>query len=275
MAYREGARRQACNNRASNVGPYIKHSLTQQVLHYIQLPNNEMNQSVITSQRINSIANITGSESYLEIGVWKGETFAAVNMKGKHGVDPAPLFDYAGIIGDRDSFSAKESDQFFVGNPPIDSFDIIFIDGLHTFEQAYRDFTNSICYSHKKTIWLIDDIYPSDYFSSLNSAADCFSSRNELGIEVQSWHGDVYKLGFLIHDFYPLFDFRLIVGNGNPQLIAIFNPRKNFKPKWNSLEQISRLSYSHFLLNKTILNECNDDEALAFIAEAQGAKSYS
>ena len=36
------------------------------------------------------------------------------------------------------------------------------MDGLHTFSQTLRDFLASQAMAHNKTVWLIDDTFPSD-----------------------------------------------------------------------------------------------------------------
>ncbi|HET7247078.1 MAG TPA: class I SAM-dependent methyltransferase [Streptosporangiaceae bacterium] len=45
-------------------------------------------------------------------------------------------------------FAEMTSDEFFAGLPTGKTYDLIFIDGLHTFEQAYRDLCNAIVHSH-------------------------------------------------------------------------------------------------------------------------------
>ena len=41
-------------------------------------------------------------------------------------------------------------------------FDLIFLDGLHTYSQTLRDFRASQALAHSRTVWLIDDTVPSD-----------------------------------------------------------------------------------------------------------------
>ena len=70
--------------------------------------------------------------SYLEIGIQAGETFNKVDASVKVGVDPDSEYATHKI----------PSDVFFSAN--TSKFDIIFIDGLHTYDQVYRDIRNSI-----------------------------------------------------------------------------------------------------------------------------------
>ena len=62
-------------------------------------------------------------KNYLEIGCDKNQLFSKVNINNKIGVDPVS----GGNV-------RKTSDDFFKENKS--SFDIVFIDGLHTYEQV-------------------------------------------------------------------------------------------------------------------------------------------
>lgn len=73
------------------------------------------------------------AQSYLEIGVETGYTFNGIGIANKIGVDPntnsaANVFD--------------TSDNFFANNNQ--TFDLIFIDGLHIADQVERDINNSL-----------------------------------------------------------------------------------------------------------------------------------
>lgn len=71
--------------------------------------------------------------SYLEIGVYDGANFAKINCPHKVGVDPDPK---------TKATVFKYSDEFFADN--TEKFDIVFIDGLHHWEQVARDIENSL-----------------------------------------------------------------------------------------------------------------------------------
>lgn len=83
---------------------------------------------------INRIINRIGAKSYLEIGVREPEgNFNKIICDKKVAVDPVPLG--PGII-------PLTSDAFFAQN--TDTYDVIFIDGLHVAEQVERDILNSL-----------------------------------------------------------------------------------------------------------------------------------
>lgn len=106
--------------------------------------------------------------SYLEIGCFEDETFNKINIDKKIGVDP----NSGGNV-------RLTSDNFFKINK--DTFDIIFIDGLHTFEQAKKDITNSLNILNKNGVLLLHDCLP-------QKIRDQASPRAH-----EHWNGDVWK----------------------------------------------------------------------------------
>ena len=106
--------------------------------------------------------------SYLEIGCFEDETFNKINIDKKIGVDS----NSGGNV-------RLTSDNFFKINK--DTFDIIFIDGLHTFEQVKKDITNSLNILNKNGVLLLHDCLP-------QKVRDQASPRAH-----EHWNGDVWK----------------------------------------------------------------------------------
>jgi SAM-dependent methyltransferase len=75
----------------------------------------------------------SNAKSYLEIGVDNGVNFALINCAYKVSVDPNKS---------TTAIHHLTSDDFFKINK--DTFDIIFVDGLHHADQVYRDIENSL-----------------------------------------------------------------------------------------------------------------------------------
>lgn len=184
----------------------------------------------IASERINKLAALNQARTYLEIGVAEGNTFHGVNINHKTAVDPEFLFDvsqYANQPGQY--YYNKKSDDFFqeVGREISESarddnftWDIVYIDGLHTYEQAMADFINSFRYTNDRTIWIFDDTVPTDPWSTIPNMPLCYYFRKLAGIACGDWQGDVFKCIFDIHDFYPDFSYATVINAGNPQTIV-------------------------------------------------------
>lgn len=114
--------------------------------------------------RIALLAKLNNATNYLEIGVQSGFTFFSGDLPLKVAVDPYLKFNPLDRKKDGEYFFQMPSDDFFgdlADNSPVVqelstknqlAFDIIFIDGLHTYKKSYKDFINSLTYSHEKNI---------------------------------------------------------------------------------------------------------------------------
>ena len=107
-------------------------------------------------------------KNYLEIGCDKNQLFSKVNIDNKIGVDPVS----GGNV-------RKTSDDFFKENKS--SFDIVFIDGLHTYEQVKKDILNSVNCLLDEGIILVHDCMP-----------DSLGKQAVPRYKMQ-WNGDVWK----------------------------------------------------------------------------------
>ena len=107
-------------------------------------------------------------KSYLEIGCDKNQIFSQITLNKKIGVDP-----YSG------GNVRKTSDDFFRENK--EKFDLIFIDGLHVYDQVKRDIINSINFLNKEGVILVHDCLP-----------DTIGKQAVPRYKMQ-WNGDVWK----------------------------------------------------------------------------------
>jgi hypothetical protein len=92
-------------------------------------------------------------------------------------------------------------------------FDVIYIDGLHTYEQTLRDLLNSTQLLAPGGVIVIDDTVPTSYAASLRDANACMRVRNIFNDNDIAWMGDVYKLGYFIQTFIQQFEYRTIADN--------------------------------------------------------------
>ena len=105
---------------------------------------------------------------YLEIGCDQDQLFSKVDIQNKFGVDPVS----GGNL-------RKTSDEFFKANNK--KFDLVFIDGLHTYEQVKKDIINSLDCLKENGVVLVHDCMP-----------DCMSKQAVPRYRM-TWNGDVWK----------------------------------------------------------------------------------
>jgi len=220
-------------------------------------------------ERINALAGINSASKYLEVGVWRGATFTQVNVPYKVAVDRRFQFDFHGYANDHTIFHEVVSDYFFTNlASQHGKFDLIFLDGLHTFEQTFRDFCVSLKFSHANTLWLIDDTVPSSLLAANPNDQVTERIRRLFHIKDYRWMGDVYKVIFAIHDFFPQFSWATF--NGHGQTVIWLETRKNFTPTWNSLKKISLLGYRNFLEFKESHMSIMDDYKVLDLIKSAG-----
>ena len=106
--------------------------------------------------------------SYLEIGCDKNQLFSRVNIKKKFGVDPTS----GGNI-------KKTSDEFFFDN--TETFDLVFIDGLHEYNQVKNDIINSLKFLNENGIILVHDCLHDSM------------SKQAVPRYRMTWNGDVWR----------------------------------------------------------------------------------
>jgi len=217
-----------------------------------------------SARRINRISKAIGAQTYLEIGVNKGGTFLSVDTPIKTAVDPKFRFDTS-VISNADIYLHEvPSDAFFAALPVQQKYDLIFIDGLHTFEQTYRDLCNCLNHSHERTVILIDDVQPNDVFASLRNQSQAVSFRRHSGTPgAASWMGDVFKVVFMLHDFHLGLNYCTLQTNQKRQQTLVWRSNANWrKPLFNSFELIDRLSYFDLISHIEILKTCPEEEGI-------------
>jgi len=117
---------------------------------------------------IQFLVNKYDYSTYLEIGCDKDQSFSKIKISHKVGVDPIS----GGTI-------RKTSDEFFKSNK--EKFDIIFIDGLHHYEQVIVDINNALSVLNDNGHILVHDCLPR---TIAHQAIPRYRG---------SWNGDVWK----------------------------------------------------------------------------------
>jgi len=147
-------------------------------IHYIEL--------------LSELHNKLDPRGYLEVGVRAGRSLSAAKCP-TIAIDPAPAPSF--VPPSNVEFHNKTSDQFFreednhfADGPPID---LAFIDGMHLFEYALRDFMEIERRSQPGTVIVVDDVFP-------NHPRQATRNRT-----TQVWTGDIWKLYHLLEKARP------------------------------------------------------------------------
>jgi tetratricopeptide (TPR) repeat protein len=134
-------------------------------------------------------------ETYIEIGVETGQSMALADSQTLCiGVDPEPKISQQ--LPPRCKIFSQTSDSFFdqyninelLGQHPVE---FAFIDGLHVFEAALRDFINIERYASPGSVVAIHDCIPLDAVTS---------SRERI---TNFWSGDIWKLILCLKKYRP------------------------------------------------------------------------
>ena len=150
-------------------------------------------------------------ETYLEIGVSKGESLAlAAGCAVALGVDPEPMLK-APLAANARVFKMT-SDEFFsthdvraeLGGRDLD---MAFVDGLHLFEHAVRDFANVERSSTPSTLVVMHDCLAID---------EVTASRDRTTL---LWTGDIWKTALVLLRYRP--DLRLTVIDVPPSGLVV------------------------------------------------------
>src|SRR5262245_5812350 len=139
--------------------------------------------------------------TYLEVGVEEGITLRLASPETRSiGIDPQPAL--TAPLNAATTLHTMTSDAYFAGHDvraelgglPID---LAFIDGMHLFEFALRDFINVEKNASPQSTILIHECYPFDRLSAERERKTVF------------WSGDIWRLVLILRKYRP--DLRLNV----------------------------------------------------------------
>lgn len=192
---------------------------------------------------------------YLEIGVNQGMTFCNVSAAEKTGVDPHFSFNTAEYLKRNRNIYLENmsSDVFFSTVCSMRKFDVIFLDGLHEFNQTLRDLFNSINFLSENGIIVLDDILPNSYYSSISDLATSKKVREILGIRDKSWMGDVYRVVFFIASFLQQYSYATVADSHG--LMIVWKQQRDSAQLYRlSATQCAEALYERTILEKEVYN---------------------
>jgi hypothetical protein len=205
--------------------------------------------------------------TYVEIGIDQGDSFEIVRPETLAlGVDPNPRIKKP--LGPNQRVFAQTSDDFFEQRDVISELggktvDLAFIDGLHLYEFALRDFINLEKDCSAESVILIHDVYPID--------ARCAARDRESWF----WSGDIWRLILTLKKYRP--DLSVNVIAARPTGLAII---QNLDPNSRALADRQQEIVDEFLATDIsvldgrkaeMLNRFpNDWDAIARLIDTRG-----
>ncbi len=179
--------------------------------------------------------NALKPSTYLEIGVESGQSMQFAKAPTLAiGIDPEinivhPQYAWTKLF--------KETSDYFFDKRDVLSelngqyIDLAFIDGLHTYDQALKDFINIEKYSHQKSVILFHDIFPITPITAERDRKTIF------------WLGDTWKAVMILIEHRP--DLRIftipaypsgltVVLNANSKSTTLIDSFDDINQKWAS-----------------------------------------
>jgi SAM-dependent methyltransferase len=169
---------------------------------------------------VNLLISGNPAGDYLEIGCASNLLFDAVMAKRKVGVDP--------VSG---GTHRQTSDAFFEANADA-RFDVVFIDGLHIYEQVRRDLVNALKVVRKGGWIALHDMLPRDWIE-----------EHVPPLSTSAWTGDGWKVAFELAAS-PDIDFRLLAVDHGVGVLRVLTRDPQIPDRRAELEPL-RFSYFH------------------------------
>lgn len=186
---------------------------------------------------INSVIRAFGYKDYLEIGCRRDDCFGKIDIARRVGVDPAQ----GGTV-------KMTSDEYFATHD--ETFDIVFIDGLHTYEQVIRDIRNALKVLRPNGTILLHDCLPTNCLAQFDFPV------------MPQWNGDVWKAIVEARTFADADTATCLIDHG----VGLMRKRANKKPLAIAALDFKALKYRDLVDNYRIwLNAIEYDDALGWL----------
>ena len=169
---------------------------------------------------IQKIINQNNFKKYLEIGCDQDENFSKIRVENKVGVDPL-----------RGGTIRSTSDEFFKSNN--DKFDIIFLDGLHTYNQTIKDINNSLEHLNSNGIIIIHDCLPKKIWNQIVPRM------------YGHWNGDVWKAIVESRTLSDIDTYTCVADHG----LGVIFKRKNRNLLNLKINNFEKLKFSEYYKN--------------------------
>jgi SAM-dependent methyltransferase len=186
---------------------------------------------------INAVIGEFGYQDYLEIGCRRDDCFGKIDIARRVGVDPAQ----GGTV-------KMTSDEYFATHD--ETFDIVFIDGLHTYEQVIRDIRNALKALRPNGTILLHDCLPTNCLAQFDFPV------------MPQWNGDVWKAIVEARTFGNADTATCLIDHG----VGLMRKRANSNPLTIAPRDFKALKYRDLVDNYRVwLNAIEYDDALGWL----------
>ena len=170
-------------------------------------------------------------QNYIEIGIRHGYSLSISPSANKIAIDPGYGESDMQFDVQNTKFFKTTSDEFFkkynVQDYIENSFDLGYIDGMHLFEYALRDFINLEKVSSKSSVIIVDDVIP---------RTEAEANRKPTG---GSWTGDVWKMISCLAEYRQDLASQMILAKSEPTgCLIIISPDKSNSALVDNYEKI-------------------------------------
>ena len=175
--------------------------------------------------------------SYLEIGCDQDENFSQISIKNKIGVDPKS-----------GGTHRMTSDTFFLNN--TQTYDLIYIDGLHTYEQTIKDIKNSLKYLNQNGTIVLHDCLPKKIWNQIVTRMH------------GHWNGDVWKAIVEARTWKNINTFTIIADHG----LGVIQKKDNSNILLEEIDNYKKLKFKdYYIKHKEFMNPVEYANYIKFI----------
>jgi hypothetical protein len=219
---------------------------------------------------INHLLKARKQSAYLEIGVRRGDCFCNISSNYKVAVDPKFQIKRHLYWLWRNLFSAQyfecTSDDFFaekINKCRTAQFDVIFIDGLHTYHQTLLDVQHSLEHLKPDGCILLHDCNPPCEMAAV-PAASYLDALKKFGLKEShgAWNGDVWKT--IVHLRSTMQNLQITVLDCD-EGIGLIRRGVPENPLHYSVDQIEAMTYADLNRNRVQLLKLKSPKDVALI----------
>lgn len=193
------------------------------------------------AETISYLCELAGFDRYLEITSAGRENGA--NVRCAHRCIVGPLVEDQAEEDGSLRWCTSDSDHFYDDYASSELFDIVFLDGVHTFEQTLRDFNRSLRLLSAGGLVLIDDCFPSDPIAALRSPVDCVRLKEINGHPDRNWMGDTFRI---VPYLLMMTDYSLAFVSETPGMLAVWGEKRKGARARTHMFNVASIRFEEF-----------------------------